>query len=125
MALDDEKAKGHVALKGFFGICREWDCTREEMMQMLGGVSQSTLVRYQALPHVKLSRDTFERISYILGIYKSLRVMYPTADRANRRVRLETSEPPFLGASAMDFMAQGSLKHLAETRRYFDARRAG
>ncbi|WP_227510305.1 hypothetical protein [Marinobacter excellens] len=36
MALDDEKAKGHVALRGFFGICREWGCTQEEMMQMIG-----------------------------------------------------------------------------------------
>ena len=125
MTVDDEKAKGHVALKGFFGICREWDCTQEEMMQLLGGVSRSTLAQYQKLPRVKLSRDTLERISYILGIYKSLRAMYPTAERANRRVRLETSEPPFLGASALDFMARGSMKHLAETRRYFDAKRAG
>lgn len=60
-----------------------------------------------------------ERISYILGIYKSLRIMYPTAERANRRIRLETSEAPFSGTSALDFMAQGSLKHLMETRRYF------
>ncbi|MFB2765066.1 antitoxin Xre-like helix-turn-helix domain-containing protein [Marinobacter shengliensis] len=125
MALDDEKAKGHVALKGFFNICREWDCTQEEMMQMLGGVSRSTLAKYQKVPHVKLSRDTLERISYILGIYKSLRVMYPTAERANLRIRLETSEPPFLGASALDFMALGSMKHLAETRRYFEAKQAG
>jgi len=125
MAIDDEKAKGQVALKGFFNICREWDCAQEEMMQMLGGVSRSTLAKYQKLPHVKLSRDTLERISYILGIYKALMVMYPTAERANRRVRLETSEPPFLGASALDFMAQGSMKHLMETRRYFDAKRAG
>ena len=94
-------------------------------MQMLGGVSRSTLAKYQKLPHVKLSRDTLERISYILGIYESLRVMYPTAERANRRIRLETSEPPYLGASALDFMAQGSMKHLMETRRYFDAKRAG
>ena len=125
MALDDEKAKGHVALKGFFGICREWGCTEEEMMQMLGGVSQSTLARYQALPHVTLSQDTLERISYILGIYKSLRVMYPTAARTNRRVRLEISALPFLGASALDFMTRVSLEHLMETRRYFDAKRAG
>ena len=125
MVIDNEKAKGHVALKGFFGICREWGCTQEEMVQMLGGVSRSTLAKYETLPRVTLSRDTLERISYILGIYKSLRVMYPTDERANRRVRLETSEPPYLGASALDFMAQGSLKHLMETRRYFDAKRAG
>ena len=125
MTVDDEKAKGHVALKGFVGICREWDCTEEEMMQLLGGVSRSTLAKYETLPYVTLSQDTLERISYILGIYESLRVMYPTAERANRRVRLETSEPPFLGASALDFMAQGSMKHLMETRRYFDVKRAG
>src|SRR5690554_89569 len=125
MTLDDERNKGHVALKGFFGICREWDCTQEEMMQLLGGVSQSTLAEYQKLPHVKLSPDTLERISYILGIYKSLRIMYPTAERANRRIRLETSEVPFAGTSAVDFMARGSMRHLMEARRYFDARRAG
>lgn len=125
MVLDDEKAKGQVALKWFFGVCREWGCTEEEMMQMLGGVSQSTLTKYQALPHLNLSRDTLERISYILGIYESLRVMYPTAERANRRIRLETSEAPFAGTSALDFMARGFLKHLMEVRRYFDAKRAG
>ena len=125
MAVDDEKTRGHVALKGFFGICREWDCTQKEMMQLLGGVSRSTLAKYETLPHVTLSQDTLERISYILGIYKSLRVMYPTADRANRRVRLETSEAPFAGTSALDFMVRGSMKHLMETRRYFDAKRAG
>lgn len=51
--------------------------------------------------------------------------MYPTAERANCRIRLETSEAPFAGTSALDFIAQGSLKHLMEARRYFDAKRAG
>ena len=32
MALDDKKAKGHVALKGFFGICCEWGCYQEEII---------------------------------------------------------------------------------------------
>lgn len=94
-------------------------------MQLLGGVSQGTLAEYQALPHVKLPPNTLERISYILGIYKSVRVMYPTAERANRRIRLETSEVPFAGTSALDFMARGSLANLMEARRYFDAKRAG
>ena len=115
--------RGYVALKGFFNICREWGCTQEEMMQLLGGVSRTTLSKYQKLPQVKLSRDTLERISYVMGIYKSLRVMYPTAERANRRIRLTTTEIPFSGTSAMDFMVRGSMKHLMQTRRYFDAKR--
>lgn len=121
--VDNDALRGHVALKGFFNICREWGCTQEEMMQMLGGISRSTLSKYQKLPYVRLSRDTLERISYILGIYKSLRVMYPTAERANRRIRLATTEVPFSGASAMEFMTRGSMKHLMLARRYFDAKR--
>lgn len=122
-ASDAEALRGHVALKGFFNICREWGCSQDEMMQMLGGVSRSTLAKYQKLPYVKLSRDTLERISYVMGIYKSLRVMYPTAERANRRVRLATSEVPFSGTSALEFMTRGSMKHLMQARRYFDAKR--
>ena len=94
-------------------------------MQLLGGVSRSTLAKYETLPHVTLSQDTLERISYILGIYKSLRVMYPTAERANRRIRLETCDVPFAGTSALNFMARGSMRHLMEARRYFDAKRTG
>jgi len=120
---DAEVMRGHVALKGFFNICHEWSCTQEEMMQMLGGISRSTLAKYQKLPYIKLSRDTLERISYVLGIYKSLRLMYPTAERANRRVRLATSELPFSGTSALEFIARGSMKHLMQARRYFDAKR--
>lgn len=120
---NDEALRGHVALKGFFKICHEWRCSQEEMMQMLGGISRSTLSRYQKRPHIKLSRDTLERISYILGIYRSLRVIYPSAERANRRVRLPTSEVPFSGSSALDFMARGSMTNLIQARRYFDAKR--
>ncbi|TVP60038.1 MAG: DUF2384 domain-containing protein [Halomonadaceae bacterium] len=120
---DSEAFRGHVALKGFFNICAEWGCSQEEMMQMLGGVSRTTLAKYQKLPYIKLSRDTLERISYIMGIYKALRLMYPTAERANRRVRLATSELPFSGTSALAFMARGSMKHLMLARRYFDAKR--
>ena len=32
MALDDEKAKGYVALNGFFGICREWGGYQAEII---------------------------------------------------------------------------------------------
>jgi len=47
----------------------------------------------------------------------------PSAERANRRVRLTMSELPFSGTSALEFMARGSMKHLMQARRYFDAKR--
>ncbi len=120
---DREAKKGQVALKGFFGITQEWSCTQDEQRQLLGGVSRTTLSNYAKLNPVKLSRDVIERISYIMGIYKTLQVMYPTVERANRRVRLPTTELPFCGMSAMEFMLQGSMRHLMMTRQYFDSKR--
>lgn len=119
---DKEKVRSRVALKGFFNICLEWDCSREEMRKMLGGISESTLDNYKKLPEVRLPRDQMERISYVLGIYRSIREIYPTAERANRRMRLKDSAFPFSGCSAMDFMARGSLKHLIDTDRFFKAK---
>lgn len=112
--------RGHVALKGFFTICAEWQCPAEEKAKLLGGLSSDTLARYQRLPYCELDPELLQRISYILGIYEALRYLYPTAERANRRIRLRTSDHPFDGKSALEFMMQGSMEHLSQTRRYFD-----
>jgi len=120
---DHEAEKGRVALKGFFRITEEWGCTTEERSKLLGGPSRTTLYNYAKLNPVKLSNDTMERISYILGIYKALQLLYPTHERANRRIRLKTSEVPFCGKSAMEFMTQGSMMNLMLARQYFDAKR--
>ena len=120
--IEREKVRGRIALKGFFNICREWNCSREQMRKMLGGISESSLADYEKLPYEILSRDRMERISCILGIYRAIREMYPTAERANFRIRLETSEPPFSGCSALDFMVRGSMKHLIQTRQFFEAK---
>jgi len=118
-----EAEKGRVALKGFFRITEQWGCTQKERQILLGDVSRSTLNNYAKLEPTRLSRDVMERISYIFGIYKAVQVLYPTLDRANKRMRLGTTDLPFAGKSAMEFMTQGSMRHLELTRRYFDAMR--
>jgi hypothetical protein len=120
---DREAEKGRVALKGFFRITDMWECNGDERSKLLGGPSRTTLYNYSKLNPVKLSNDTMERISYVLGIYKALQLLYPTHERANRRIRLKTSDVPFCGKSPMEFMTQGSMMHLMMTRQYFDAKR--
>ncbi|WP_305967441.1 antitoxin Xre-like helix-turn-helix domain-containing protein [Marinobacter salsuginis] len=119
--VDPDALRGHVALKGFFNICTEWRCSSEEAALLLGGVSVETLSRYQTLPHQKLERETLKRISYVLGIYKALRTLYPTAERANHRIRLPTDDSPFNGQSALEYMSEGSLERLRQARQYFEA----
>ncbi|GBO89132.1 antitoxin Xre-like helix-turn-helix domain-containing protein [Marinobacter salsuginis] len=122
-SVDREAEKGRVALKGFFNITREWGCSENEQRILLGDVSRSTLQNWKKLKPIRLNRDVMERISYILGIYKSVGMLYPTKDRAIARMRLGTTDLPFAGKSAMEFMTQGSMRHLQLTRRYFDVQR--
>ena len=123
VAADREAEKGRVALKAFFRITDEWGCTGEDQRKLLGNIGKTTLQKYKQLPPVRLSQDTMERISYIIGIYKAVQMLYPTPERANRRMMLTTTEAPFGGVSALEFMKRSQMKHLMLTRQYFDAKR--
>lgn len=115
--------QGQVALRAFFNITELWGCSTAQRQKLLGDVSRTTIAKYARIPEVLLSRDTLERISYIMGIYKALRVIYPTEALAARWIKQPNTAVPFAGASALEFMTRGSLLHLAETRRYLDAQR--
>ena len=62
-------------------ICRRiadaWDLSEAEKSQLLRIPSQSNEVR----------PDSLERFSYILGIYKNLRILFPTEQRAGQSVK--------------------------------------
>jgi len=51
-----------------------WGLSSEEQMMLLGLTSCSTLFNWRRDPEVSLSKDTLERISYVLGIYEALRI---------------------------------------------------
>ncbi|ROT99870.1 DUF2384 domain-containing protein [Marinobacter sp. R17] len=121
--LHGEERRGQVALKAFFNITAEWGCTQAERQKLLGEIARSTLNNYARLPAQRLNRDLLERISYIMGIYKALQILYPTRELAARWIKAPNAALPFNGVSALAFMTRGSMMHLAETRRYLDAQR--
>lgn len=114
---------GQVALKGFFRIAERWGLKAGEQRTLLGELPATTYHRYRKLPDVELSRDLLERISYILGIYKALHILFQDSDRADSWVRRPNTDFPFNGRSALDYLLQGSLVRLAEVREYLDAQR--
>ena len=72
---------------------------------------------------VRLSADTLERISYVMGIYKALRILLPTEEAANDWVKKPNTARGFNGKSALDRMLAGRVIDLADVRRYLDAER--
>jgi len=114
--------KNAVALKAFFKITDKWGLTSEEESILLG-IPLSTLYRWKNKKDGVLSHDTLERISYVLGIYKALRILLPTEDTANQWIKKTNQAFLFNGKSALDKLMQGHVIDLADVRRYLDAER--
>lgn len=116
---------GKVALCGFFGITRDWGLSGKQQRMLLGDMPESTFYKYQKLPEVKLSKDILERISYIMGIHKALRIIFHDKNRACEWIKKPNNAIPFGGKSAIELMTEGGLVDLFHVRRYLDAWRGG
>lgn len=114
--------KNAVALKAFFGITHKWKLTAEEERILLGATS-ATFYRWKKNKNGSLSQDTLERVSYILGIYKALRILLPSEASANEWIKKPNTAPLFGGKSALDKLLVGRVIDLADVRRYLDAER--
>jgi uncharacterized protein (DUF2384 family) len=114
--------KSTVALKAFFGIAHKWRLSTEQESILLG-IPLSTLYRWKSKQDGSLNSDTLERISYVLGIYKALRILLPNEETANKWLHKPNSAFLFGGKSALDKLLKGHVIDLADVRRYLDAER--
>ncbi|MFK8053147.1 MAG: antitoxin Xre-like helix-turn-helix domain-containing protein [Woeseiaceae bacterium] len=108
-----------VALSAFFNIAEAWDLSREASQVLLGSPSESTYYRWRQGKVATIPKDTLERISVLLGIYKAAHILFPIASRANEYMRRANDD--FAGKSALDVMLSGSVDALYQVRRYLDA----
>ena len=115
-----------AGLRAFFNIARDWALNTEEQMVLLGAPGRSTFFKWKSAPETAdLKRDTLERLSYILGIYKALQILLPSTTAADDWVKKSNSAPLFGGKSALDRMLGGNVADLLAVRQYLDARRGG
>lgn len=111
-----------VALKAFFGITQKWALSSDQERTLLGS-TRATFYRWKHHKDGTLSADTLERISYVLGIYKALRILLPDETAANTWIHKPNSAMLFNGHSALEKLMQGRVIDLADVRRYLDAER--
>jgi len=115
-----------AGLRAFFNIARDWGLSTDEQMVLLGAPGRSTFFKWKSAPEAAdLKRDTLERLSYLLGIYKALQILLPAATAADAWVKKPNSAPLFGGKSALDRMLGGNVADLVAVRQYLDARRGG
>ena len=117
---------GAAGLRAFAGIAEAWGLSVDEQLTLLGQPPRSTFFAWRKQPdRATLPRDTLERLSNLLGIYKSLQILLPDAAAADAWVRRPNAAPPFGGRSALDRMLAGNVADLNLVRRYLDGVRGG
>jgi antitoxin Xre/MbcA/ParS-like protein len=123
-AFSPERLAG-PALRTFFAIADAWRLSNEESMRLLGDPPRSTFYEWKRAGDGRLTRDTLERISYVLGIYKALQILLPDAAAADGWIRKPNTAPLFGGRSALDRLLSGNVGDLFVVRQYLDAVRGG
>jgi len=114
-----------AALRAFFRIADAWRLTVEEQVRLLGEPARSTYFKWKREGARQLSKDTLERISYVLGIYKALQILLPDAESADAWVKKPNAAPVFGGRSALERMLSGQVADLYVVRQYLDAQLGG
>jgi hypothetical protein len=112
------------ALRGFFKIMNCWRVRDEEARFLLGGISNGPYYLWKKDPQRLLDADVLTRISYLVGIFKALNILYGEK-LADDWVKLENSNRIFGGRTPLDYMVRGGVPAMQTVRRLLDARRGG
>jgi hypothetical protein len=112
-----------AAKRAFFRIMDAWQVGDADARVLLGAPSRSTFYNYKKGEGGDLSADTLERISYVLGIYKALQLLFPNPQQADGWMRKPNEA--FGGRSALEHALGGHVVDLAHVRRFLDAVRGG
>lgn len=123
---DSSPSPLHLAAAGiraFHRIAALWRLTIAEQLTLLGLQSKSTYFKWRRDSDVRLPRDTIERLSYLLGIYKCLQTLFADPAAADQWLRRPNDASLFGGRSALDRMLGGQVADLYLVRQYLDAQR--
>lgn len=115
-----------AGIQTFFNIAREWKLSPAEQMQLLA-VPRATYYQWRKHPEriPALDRDKLTRLSYLLGIYKALQIIFPTTYDTALWIHAPNDAPLFNGRSALERMLAGQMNDLHVVRQYLDAVRGG
>jgi hypothetical protein len=113
-----------AALRAFFSIMRCWSVRDEDARILLGGVSNGTFYTWKQGTARQLEADRLLRISYLIGIFKALNILF-SLELADTWVSLPNTNELFGGRAPLDTMLRGGAPAMDMVRRLLDARRGG
>lgn len=124
-----DSAQAGAGVRTFARIIERWKLPSSDAMALLGVDSRSTyydlLKRARESKEVKgLSKDQLDRLSYLLGIYEAIRVLFPHSEESRDEwVSRANTAPLFGGRSPVEMMRSGMIG-LYQTFAHLSAARA-
>lgn len=113
-----------AAVRGFLNIMARWRVRDEDARQLLGGIASSTLHSMKNDADRLLDEDKLRRISYLVGIFKALNILYGES-LADRWMQMPNRNRIFAGSTPLAYLISGGLPAFDIVRRLLDARRGG
>jgi len=127
--VENRAALSGPGVRGFLAIADLWDLGEQDKIAILGYPGRSTFHKWAREARngkpMRLSVDTLCRISAILGIHKTLGILYLMPEEGPQWLRLPNRGPLFGGQRPLDLILSGTMDGIMQVRRYLDAQRGG
>jgi len=114
-------AEAQAMQRAVINLFERWKLTEIEAATLLGGVNPRTYHRWKKGEYGRTSVDLNARLSNLMGIHKSLRLLFKDPLRAYEWIR--KPNVTFTDRSALDVMLKGEFTDLLRIRHYLDAQR--
>ncbi len=112
------------AIRALFNVMRHWRVRDEDVRVLLGGMSNGPFYDMKKDPDRVLDTDRLLRISYLIGIFRALNILY-SEKLADAWIQLPNNNRIFDGRTPLAYMMKGGLPAIQMVRRLLDARRGG
>lgn len=105
----------HVALKTAIRILESWSCEPAQMEVILGLSKQAMSKCLHSPKQVCLNKEQQERLSYVLNIYQSIRMLFSQQANVDNFMSSKNFNGMFNGKAPLDFILEGSVDNLKYT----------
>jgi uncharacterized protein (DUF2384 family) len=112
------------AIRAFFNIMARWKVRDDVARHLLGGISNGAFYGLKKGDHRTLDEDRLRRISYLVGIFKALNILY-SEDLADQWMQRPNKNRIFGGMTPVNYLIRGGIPAFATVRKLLDARRGG
>ena len=122
-AAEISDAETAAMVRAFFNLAERWDLSDRQARVLLGGPAARTFARWKTghLVPSRISRDTRERLSILMGIHKNLRYLFRDPSRGYRWLRKPNEA--LGGQTALQRLLAGSIQDLAAVRAFLEVER--